>query len=117
MRKWREGGEDPAARRLGRGSGKSKRYSPEERRFALEAWSGTQRGAEVFARQWGVSKPTLYQWKRALERDGPRGLEAPRATGKRRGRPPLATPVREEIVAVKRRFPDFGLRKVRDFLL
>jgi transposase InsO family protein len=46
---------------------------------------------------------------------GPRGLDHPCGEG-RRGRKPLAAPVREEIVLVQRRFPDFGLRRVRDWL-
>jgi transposase InsO family protein len=48
---------------------------------------------------------------------GPKGLE--RLTGgpvKRRGRAPLTEPVKAEITAVKRRFPDFGLKRVRDWL-
>jgi transposase InsO family protein len=70
----------------------------------------------VFARQWGISGPTLREWKKAYDRAGPKGLEHPTATGRTRGRARLATPVAAEIVATKRSFPDFGLRKIRDYL-
>jgi transposase InsO family protein len=68
-----------------------------------------------FARVWGISRHTLYIWMKRYRESGPQGLEHPTGTG-RRGRKPLAPAVREEIVAVQRRFPDFGLRKMRDFL-
>jgi hypothetical protein len=35
---------------------------------------------------------------------------------RRRGRAPLAAPVCAEVAAVQRRFPEFGLKRVRDFL-
>ncbi len=64
-----------------------------------------------------MSAWTLRGWLARYESAGPKGLEkltdGPR---KPRGRPRLPVPVREEIASVKRRFPDFGLRKVRDFL-
>jgi transposase InsO family protein len=68
-----------------------------------------------FARIWDVNADTLYTWVKAYKQRGPKGLEHPCGEG-RRGRKPLAAPLREEIVLVQRRFPDFGLRKVRDFL-
>lgn len=101
----------------GRGSGRSKRYTPEERRWALEAWSKSGVSAQMFARQWGLSVPTLYEWRRAMARGGPQGLEHPASTlGVRPGAKQLPAAVQTEIVAVKRQFPDFGLRKVRDYL-
>lgn len=106
------------ARRLGVGTGKTKRYTPEERRWALEAWERSGLGAAMFARQWGLSTPTLYEWKRAVARGGPQALEHPCAssTGRSRGAQPIAPAVAEEIVKTKREFPDFGLRKVRDYV-
>ena len=109
-------GPTPPGGRLGAGTGKTKRYTPEERRWALEAWRKSGLSAETFARQWGLSTPTLHEWKRAYDRDGPKGLEHPAATGRPKGAKPLAAPVAAEIVATKRSFPDFGLRKIRDYL-
>lgn len=112
-----EPGPSPA-RRPGRGTGRTKRYTPEERRWALEAWEQSGLAAAVFARQWGLSVPTLYEWRRAVARGGPKALEHPSClgTGRPRGAPQLAAPVAAEIVATKRQFPSFGLRKVKDYL-
>jgi transposase InsO family protein len=71
---------------------------------------------EEFERVWGVSRHTLYLWRKRYREGGPQALEHPFGTG-RRGRRPLAATVRDEIVSTQRRFPDFGLRRVRDFLL
>src|SRR5262245_18678960 len=87
-------------------------YTPEERRAAHRK-SGLK--PDAFARTFGVSPITFQAWRRAYREEGPKGLEHP--FGKRkRGRKTLAPALREEIVAVKRRFPDFGLRRIRDFL-
>jgi transposase InsO family protein len=102
--------------RPGPAAGHGRTYTPEERRWALEAWGKSGLGIEVFARQWGISGPTLREWKKAYDRQGPRGLEHPTATGRTRGAKRLPAPVAAEIVATKRSFPDFGLRKVRDYL-
>ena len=90
-------------------------YTPEERRAAIEAYQMSGLSLQAFGRTWGVSGESLYLWLKAYREHGPKGLEHPHGNG-RRGRKPLAVSVREEIVAVKRRFPDFGFRRVRDFL-
>jgi transposase InsO family protein len=107
----------PPGRGLGRGTGTGRTYTPEERRWALEAWEKSGLGLDVFARQWGITGPTLREWKKAYDRAGPKGLEHPTATGRARGRARLAAPVAAEIVQTRRSFPDFGLRKIRDYLL
>ena len=94
-----------------------KRYSPEERRAAVEAYRKSGLTQRLFASQWGLSPVTLQMWASKYAREGPKGLErlAP-GPAKQRGKPPLPEPVKAEIAAVKRRFPTFGLMKVRDFL-
>jgi len=92
-----------------------RRYTPEERRAAIEALLKSGLTYEGFARIWGVSRHTIYLWMKRYREHGPRGLEHPFGEG-RPGRKPLAAPLREEIVFVQRRFPDFGLRRVRDWL-
>lgn len=98
-------------------TGRGKHYTPEERRQAVEAYQKAGLTQLAFAKQWGISAVTLGSWLRKHGEEGPQGLER-MASGpaKRRGRAPLAAPVREEVVAVQRRFPDFGLKKVRHFL-
>jgi transposase InsO family protein len=93
--------------------------TPEERRQAVEALSKSGLSQKQFARVWGVSPKALHGWLARWRADGPKGLE-PRARGPRRpagGRwPKVPREVRAEIARTKRRFPDFGLRRVRDFL-
>ena len=90
-------------------------YTPEERRAAIEAQAKSNLSIDAFAKTFGVSPVTFQAWLRAYREHGPKGLEHPFGN-KQRGRKPLPQALREEIVSVKRRFPDFGLRKVRDFL-
>ena len=90
----------------------------DERRMAVEAYQRSDMKLEVFARTWGVSPWTLRTWVTRYRREGPKGLET-RARGRPRGSrgfTTLAPCVHEEIVRTKKRFPSFGLKKVRDFL-
>lgn len=117
------GGGEPASRRGGSpepgpGAKRHRRYGAEEKRELLEALAKSGMGVADFARTMGVAADTLYRWKRVYEAEGPRGLEPARW-----GRPPgsgagsrLPAPVRSAIEETKRRFPDFGLRRVRDYL-
>jgi transposase InsO family protein len=94
-----------------------RRHTPEERRAAVEAFHKSGLTQQAFARGWGVSQVTIGAWVRKHAAQGPQGLERVSTSPvKRRGRAPLAAPVREEVVAVQRRFPDFGLKKIRHFL-
>lgn len=92
-------------------------FSPEERRSALEAWSKSGLPSIAFAKLWGVSAESLRGWRARYELGGPRALE-PKPVGRPRGdgRSTLPAPLQAEIVRTKRRFPFFGLKKVRDFL-
>jgi transposase InsO family protein len=92
-------------------------YPPEERRAAVEAYADSELTQQHFARTWGLSTKTLREWLRRYTRGGPKALE-PLPPGRKPGDAPvrLPEPVREAVVETKRSFPDFGLRKVRDFL-
>ncbi len=92
-------------------------YSPEERRAAVEAWSKSGLSAPDFAKLWGVSSASLRNWRRSWEIGGAKALE-PKRQGrpKGEGRSQLPEPLQSEILRTKRRFPSFGLKKVRDFL-
>ena len=92
-------------------------YTPEERREAVEAFQKSGRTQSDFARVWGVPAPTFGQWMRRWKAEGPKGLEG-RSKKKRAGRPrTIPDSTRQEIVRTKARFPDFGMRKMRDFLM
>lgn len=100
-----------------KGVRKLAKYTPEERRSAVEAYRRSGLSQAMFSKQWGVNAMTFSGWVCRFAEAGPKGLE-PGGDGarKRRGRARLAEPVQREIAAVKRRFPAFGLRKVKDFL-
>lgn len=92
-------------------------FSPEERRAALEAWAKSGMTAIAFSKVWGVSPESLRGWRARYELGGPQALE-PKKLGrpKGEGRSQLPEALQTEIVRTKRRFPAFGLKKVRDFL-
>lgn len=101
----------------GDGVRRLRRYTPEERRAAVEAWRKSGLSQALFARQWGMSHVTLQGWAAKYAREGPKGLERlAEGPPRQRGKPPLAEPVKVEIAGVKRRFPTFGLRRIKDFL-
>lgn len=93
-------------------------YSADQKRTALEALERSGRKLADFALLWGVSASSLRHWKRQYEEHGPQGLERrPRSKATGPGdRRVLSGAVRAEITRTKRRFPEFGMRKVRDFL-
>ncbi|MCI0670978.1 MAG: DDE-type integrase/transposase/recombinase, partial [Myxococcaceae bacterium] len=95
---------------------KSTRSTPEQKRAAVEAFARSGRTQAEFAALWGISAHTLAAWTRRYAEQGAKGLE-PRPQGGP-GRPrTIPEGVREEIAQTKRRYPSFGLRKVRDWLL
>jgi transposase InsO family protein len=93
--------------------------SADARRAAVQAFERSGMTLEVFARTYGCSPWTLRTWLKRYADGGPRALEP-----RRMGRPPgsgggiprVSAQVQAEIVRTKTRFPDFGLKKVRDFL-
>ena len=104
-------------RREGWKKGGRGNFSAEERRAALEAWAKSGMTAIGFSKLWGVSPESLREWRARYELGGPQALE-PKPLGRPAGdgRSTLSAPLQAEIVRTKRRFPTFGLKKVRDFL-
>ena len=114
--RWRRGAKLASPRRSPRRPS-PRRYSPEEKRAAVEAFHGFGVTQSAFARLWGMTVRSLRAWLTRYKDGGPKALE-PRRRGRPKGQGPrLPHPtVRAAIVDTKRRFPWFGLRKVRDFL-
>ena len=92
----------------------SKRYTPEEKLKAVMTWRKQGVSIEQFAKIWGIGRGTLNEWIRRYDRHGNKGLERLRRGSNSRG---IATGVRNAIEDVKRQFPGFGLRKVKDYLI
>ena len=96
----------------------SRRFSADERRQAVEGYLKSQRTCVDFARMWGCSASSLTKWVKRYHEEGPKGLE-PRRPGKgRRAHHPSRLPdaVREQIVEVARKHPEFGVQRLTDEL-
>jgi len=96
----------------------SKRFSPDERRAAVEAFMKSGRNRVDFARLWGCSPSSLDKWLKRYRDEGPKGLET-RVVQRRPRRPhPKRLPdsVRDLIVEVRREHDDFGVTRIADHL-
>ena len=107
----------PRMRRPIKRAAPARQHTPEERRAAVAAFKKSGMTQMAFARLWGISATTLGRWVRVHREQGPKGLEAPWGGGRRgRKKQPVPAAVRAEIVATKRRFPAWGLRRIKDSL-
>jgi transposase InsO family protein len=89
--------------------------SAEQRLLLLDTWQRSQLPAKDFAALVGVSKHTLYAWKKAFDTQGPSGLmERPRGgpSGSR-----LSDLTKRTILMLKQANPDWGCQKISDLLL
>lgn len=90
-------------------------FNPEQRLLILDAWLRSGLPAGDFAPLVGVSKHTLYAWKKRFEAEGPGGL-MDRPKGAARGSR-LSEPTRRSILMLKEQHPDWGCQKISDMLL
>jgi transposase InsO family protein len=119
----------PVAGRVGpprRGRGRGRRlvqpedekvpaYNPQQRLMSLDCWQRSGLPAGDFAPLVGVSKHTLYAWKKRFTEQGPAGLmDQPR--GAREGsRLPELT--RRTILLLKQAHPEWGCERISQMLL
>lgn len=87
----------------------------DERRRFIEDVHRSLRSVSELCRRYGISRKTGYKWLKRWETEGPAGLED------RSSRPrssPRATPpeVVAAILAVRRRYPDYGAKKIGWYL-
>jgi len=115
LRKQGEAGLAPQANPRRRAGVPANRYSVVQRRQAVEAQAKSGLSLLDFGRLWGVNHKTLARWRKSYAASGTKGLERKAyPPGRRAGT--LQT-TKDLILAAQQRFPDFGLRKVRDWLL
>lgn len=89
-------------------------FTGEQRLLILDAWKRSGLGASDFGPLVGLTKQTLYSWKRRFEEHGPAGLvERPRG-GPQGSRLPEA--IRRAILMLKEANPDFGCERISDML-
>src|SRR4029079_6907824 len=86
-----------------------------QRLLLLDTWQRSGLPAGDFAAMIGISKHTLYGWKKRFDTEGPAGLmDAPR--GRLRGsRLPELT--KRTILMLKQSNPDWGCQRISDMLL
>jgi transposase InsO family protein len=90
-------------------------FSPHERLLILDTWQRSGLPAGDFAPLVGISKHTLYLWKKRFSQHGPAGLaEHPRGvtTGSK-----LPEVTKRTIVMLKELHPDWGCQRLSDELL
>ena len=90
-------------------------FTPEQRLLILDSWLRSKLPAGDFAALVGLSKHTLYLWKKQFDRLGPAGL-MDHAKGARTGsRLPDVT--QRAILLMKQSHPEWGCQRISDMLL
>ena len=110
------GGPRKGGRRLAKAEpiGHQPYLTPEQRLLVLDTWRRSGLPAGDFAELVGMSKHTLYAWKKKFELEGPAGLmDKPKGT-KGSKLPDIA---RRAILMLKEDHPDWGCQRISDMLL
>jgi transposase InsO family protein len=103
----------PAGRRLVKpapGADPAATHTPEQRLLILDCWQRSGLPAKDFADLVGVSKHTLYAWKKAFTQHGPAGLMARQRGAKAGSRLPELT--QRSILMLKQAHPDWGCERI-----
>ena len=108
-----QGGKRSKADGAVRGSGQDRIAARKE---AVEAYLKSGSTFKDFAKVWGVSHNSLAQWCKVYEERGAKGLESGIYGNGKRGRKGSSPHLKAQIVTVQTENPNFGLKKVRDFL-
>jgi transposase InsO family protein len=101
-------------RRLVKPAERTPALSPEQRLLLLDTWRRSGLPAGDFAALVGVSKHTLYAWKKKFDQQGPAGLmDRPRGgpTGSK-----LPDLTKRTILMLKQSNPSWGCQRISDML-
>src|SRR5579864_7496019 len=89
--------------------------TPAQRLLLLDTWLRSGLPAGDFAKLVGMSKHTLYSWKKRFDLEGPAGLmDRPRGAP---GGSRLPDLTKRTILMLKQANPDWGCQKISDMLL
>src|SRR5262245_5207650 len=89
-------------------------FSPEQRLLILDSWRKSAIPAGDYAPLVGISRHTLYAWKKRFDREGPGGLiDHPRGSVRGSRLPDLT---RRAILMIKESKPDYGCERISDLL-
>jgi transposase InsO family protein len=103
----------PAGRRLVKpdpAADKTSTFKPEQRLLILDCWLRSGLPAKDFADLVGISKHSLYGWKKAFTRHGPAGLMARQRGAKPGSKLPELT--QRSILMLKQAHPDWGCERI-----
>src|SRR6516164_8968894 len=89
--------------------------TPQQRLLLLDTWQRSGLPAGDFAALVGVSKHTLYAWKKKFDTQGPAGLMDQPRGGPAGSKLPDLT--KRTILLLKQANPEFGCQKISDLLL
>jgi transposase InsO family protein len=120
--------EEPLRKPRLAGTGKSKRrrlvqpeqspqspLSAEQRLLILDTWERSGLPAGDFAALVGVSKHTLYAWKKKFDEQGPAGLMDQARGGPKGSRMPELT--KRTVLMLKKANPEWGCQRISDMLV
>jgi transposase len=89
--------------------------TPQQRLLLLDSWQRSGLPAGDFAPLVGLSKHTLYNWKKRFDEEGPGGLvDRPRGGPKGSKLPELT---KRTILMLKQANPDWGCQRISDMLV
>jgi transposase InsO family protein len=92
-----------------------KEFTPEERLLVLDTWRRSGLPAGDFSALVGLTKHTLYYWKRRFDLEGPAGLmDRPKGPGKGSKLPEIT---RRTILMLKEGNPQWGCERISAMLL
>ena len=97
------------------GRSTSRPLKPEQRLLILDTWRRSGLPAGDFAALVGLSKHTLYAWKKKFEEEGPGGLMDRPKGGPRGSR--LSDLTKRTILMLKQANPGWGCQRISDMLL
>jgi transposase InsO family protein len=89
-------------------------HTPQQRLLILDTWQRSGLPAGDFAALAGLSKHTLYVWKKRFDELGPAGLMDEPRGAKRGSRLPDLT--RRSILMLKQQHPEWGCQRISDML-
>ncbi len=95
--------------------GKAETLKPEQRLLLLDTWKRNGLPAGDFAALVGISKHTLYAWKKKFEAEGPAGLMDKPKGGPRGSHLPELT--KRTILMLKEANPEWGCQRISDMLV
>lgn len=93
---------------------RAEQFTPQQRLMILMIWLKSGLPAGDFAPLVGVSKHTLYGWKKSFDEHGPAGLMS-RSRGGPRGSK-LSEVTKQTIVRLKQKNPEYGCTRISDEL-